>query len=381
LADRAIARLDDAELFHQLATRPGLIPIHIDLEQEQLVWCDIGEHRLTEAFFGTFVARIAQEPDDRWFFVTGLDVLTLDYGFLDLLPPAGFVFHMARCGSTLLSRALARSPQHVVLSEAQPHNAIWWCWTGRWREGLRWTDKRLKAYRNLLLLTGRRRCAEQRAFFVKFSSWNVLLRSLIQQAFPDVPGVFLYRDPGEVMVSCLGEKPGWLLTKGSGFAAFAVAASAEATAAMTDLTFCERYLGRLLTSALAGPSCDLAYLGYHDLTLDNLGAILEAAFDVTAPQDQITLMHEQFRRYSKDDDDVTPFVRDTETKRDAVTPEIRASVEGTLRRGYEALEASERNLRPAFPRTPAGTIRAPEAPARRGRRSRRARQGSRGAGC
>ena len=329
-----------------LAARAGLIPIHIDVEREQVVWCDIGEHELTEAFFGTFVARLAQDPGDRRVFVTGLDVLAHDYDVLQLRAPAGFVFHMGRCGSTLLSRALARSPRHVVLSEAQPHNAIWWCWTERWRRPVRWTDERVRAYRNLVLLTGRRRSAAHRASFVKFSSWNVLVRPFIRQAFPDVPCLFVHRDPVEVVISCLRCPPAWLMTKGSPFAAFAAAASAEATAAMTDLTFCEAYLARLLTSALAAPSGDLAYLGYRDLTPQNLETILESAFGFVAPDDQLTLMREQFRRYSKDEDDGTPFVADTETKRRAVTSEIRESVERALRPLYERLAASTSNLVP-----------------------------------
>ena len=340
------ARLDDRELFHLLATRPGLIPIHIDLDRQQLVWCDIGERQLTEAFFGTFVARITREPGDRRLFVTSLDSLALDYAFLDVLPPKGFVFHMSRCGSTLLSRALAQSRQHVVLSEAQPHNAIWWHWTEGWREGLRWTDERLTAYRNLVLLTGRRRCAQQRASFVKFSSWNVLLRPFIRQAFPEVPCLFLYRDPAEVLVSCLRYQPWWLMTKGSAFGAFATQASTEATAAMTDLAFCEKFLARLLTCALTAPSGDLAYLTYRDLTPDSLGAILEAAFDFRPDHDQITLMREQFRRYSKDEDYSPPFMLDTETNREAVTARIRESVERALRPLYDALETSEKKVRP-----------------------------------
>lgn len=327
-------------LADELVERRGLIPIHIDVEREQVVWCDIGEHQLTEAFFGTFVARLVEEAGDRRAFVTGLDVLAHDYDFLDLPPPSGFVFHMSRCGSTLLSRALARSPRHVVLSEAQPHNAIWWCWTRSWREELRWTDERLKIYRNLLLLMGRRRCTDQRAGFVKLSSSNLLLRPFIRQAFPEVPDVFLYRDPAEVMVSCLRSPPAWLTMKDSAFAAFMLGASSDTTAALTDLAFCARYLTRLLTSALAAG--DLAYLDYRDLTPDSLEAILEAAFDLAAPSDQLTLMRDQFSRHAKDEDDHTPFARDADA--DGVTPAIRGTVERELRHLYQQLVASERNL-------------------------------------
>jgi hypothetical protein len=34
--------------------------------------------------------------------------------------PDGFVFHMSRCGSTLVAQMLAVVPDHVVVSEAEP---------------------------------------------------------------------------------------------------------------------------------------------------------------------------------------------------------------------------------------------------------------------
>ena len=36
--------------------------------------------------------------------------------------PAGFIFHVSRCGSTLVSRSLAGIPRHRVVSEPAPVN-------------------------------------------------------------------------------------------------------------------------------------------------------------------------------------------------------------------------------------------------------------------
>jgi hypothetical protein len=40
------------------------------------------------------------------------------------LPPTGFIFHMSRCGSTLVSQMLASIPDNVVISEAGPIDAV-----------------------------------------------------------------------------------------------------------------------------------------------------------------------------------------------------------------------------------------------------------------
>ena len=45
-----------------------------------------------------------------------------------------------------------------------------------------------------------------RDYFVKFDSWNTLDLALIRRAFPDVPWIFLYRDPVEVIVSHMRQR-------------------------------------------------------------------------------------------------------------------------------------------------------------------------------
>ena len=40
------------------------------------------------------------------------------------VPIAGFIFHMSRCGSTLLSQALAAFESNIVVSEAAPLRSI-----------------------------------------------------------------------------------------------------------------------------------------------------------------------------------------------------------------------------------------------------------------
>ena len=40
------------------------------------------------------------------------------------LAPSLFLFHVSRCGSTLISQMLAALPQNVVISEAGPMDAI-----------------------------------------------------------------------------------------------------------------------------------------------------------------------------------------------------------------------------------------------------------------
>jgi hypothetical protein len=61
---------------------------------------------------------------------------------------------------------------------------------------------------------GRRRHPQERDLFIKLEGWHVLVLPLIRRAFPDVPWVFLYRDPVVVMASLDRLRPRQMLPGG-----------------------------------------------------------------------------------------------------------------------------------------------------------------------
>src|SRR5438067_13275994 len=50
---------------------------------------------------------------------------------------------------------------------------------------------------------GHRRSGDERHYFIKLDSWHTVALPLFRRAFPEVPWIFLYRDPVEVLVSQL----------------------------------------------------------------------------------------------------------------------------------------------------------------------------------
>jgi hypothetical protein len=113
------------------------------------------------------------------------------------LAPAGFVFHMSRCGSTLIAQTLAQLSATIVLSEPQPLDAIL---------RLRGTtpvvsDETLVGWlKAMMSALGQPRDAEHR-LFVKFNAWHVRELPLIARAFPGIPWIFLFREPRDVLRS------------------------------------------------------------------------------------------------------------------------------------------------------------------------------------
>lgn len=114
--------------------------------------------------------------------------------------PKGFIFHVSRCGSTLVSRSLAGVARHRVISEPAPVNQLLLAenldpsYKGRLLKGL------------IHALCG---TAENTACFIKFTSWNLLFLEQILALFPTTPWLFIYRDPADVLQSLTARAPRW----------------------------------------------------------------------------------------------------------------------------------------------------------------------------
>ena len=79
-------------------------------------WADLSAERFDEPFFDQTVARWATSPGAQPLVRTGLDAfLALDSE--PSLDPAGMIFHLSRCGSTLVSRLLGALPGVVIVAE------------------------------------------------------------------------------------------------------------------------------------------------------------------------------------------------------------------------------------------------------------------------
>jgi hypothetical protein len=173
---------------------PDWLPIAIAQDGRGLAvdWAYFGDARLDEPFFELSIRRALRQPLNRLVrYRTSLEDLTAGAIGEDGAPQ-GFIFHLSRCGSTLVAQMLAAMPGHSVISEAPPINDIL----------LNGGDERnARALAAIVRAYCRKRTGEARKPFVKLDSWHVLFLPLFRRAFPDVPWVFLYREPLEVLVS------------------------------------------------------------------------------------------------------------------------------------------------------------------------------------
>ena len=161
-------------------------------------WTLLGSQRLLDPFFESTLGRQMSHPFHQLFRRDSSVEEMMEW--TDKHPGAplrGMIFHMSRCGSTLMAQQLAACEYHVVASEPAPFEALV-------RAHLRIKDLarevQIRWIRAMVSAIGQARAGEA-AFYLKADCWLIHQIDLLREAFPHVPWVFLYRDPIEVMVS------------------------------------------------------------------------------------------------------------------------------------------------------------------------------------
>ncbi len=113
------------------------------------------------------------------------------------LEPTAFIFHVSRCGSTLLSQLLSLNEQYIVLSEVPLLDDVL-----RLPEQTRVSPATRDAlFQAVVRLLGHRRRGNETHLFVKLDSWHILFYETIRRLYPAVPLVFVYRRPDAVVAS------------------------------------------------------------------------------------------------------------------------------------------------------------------------------------
>ncbi len=145
-----------------------------------LEWICTEGRRFTEPFFEDSVAACLRAPFTK--FMRCEAPLAEDAAARE---PRGFVYHMSRCGSTLVSQMFHTLPGVTVFSEPPLVDEAIQAGNPEWLR------------RTVLAMGG------GGPFVVKLDSWHIHALPLIRQAFPSVPWVFLFRDPAAVLQSHL----------------------------------------------------------------------------------------------------------------------------------------------------------------------------------
>ncbi len=292
-------------------------------------WCHHGSRRFVEPFYYETIVEAFTRPFNQLF-----QRRTLIAAAASLPPglkPSGFIFHMSRCGSTLLSQALASNPEHIMVSEASPIRNILQAplhGPATPEQVEKWLSYVVNAF-------AQKRFPWETRFFVKFFAADVLYLPLIWRVFPDVPWVFLYRNPLEIFASQYAQ-PGADAIRG-GIPPQLLGISPEELYGMSNEAYLCRTLAAFGEAALAAhrPGQSLI-LDYSDL-IPALWESLQTHFGYTLDVEARNAMLNTLGRNSKRPPDV--FSEDGAVKRATAAPfaELVNQIVGPT---YSALKAA-----------------------------------------
>jgi hypothetical protein len=174
-------------------------------------WLWFGDRQMTKSFFEDEVRGAAVRPFNWLFRIrTNMDALISGAGGADSAPLKGIIFHMSRCGSTLVAQMFAALPDVIVCSEPEPLDAVM-----NWIQSCRVeTATATTALQSIIAALGRTRGTGATAYIIKTDAWHSLALPLFRAAFPTVNWVYLFRDSVEVLVSMANKRGIHMLPNG-----------------------------------------------------------------------------------------------------------------------------------------------------------------------
>lgn len=307
------------------------LPYNIRYDQTQLVvdWCNSADAQLKDPFFDQTIHRLLRYTPYASQ-STLFETLAIINSKNASSKPAGFIFHMSRCGSTLIAQMLASLQQFVVFSEPAILEAL-----------LRSTyspttvpdEQKQWLLQNIIQAFLGYKAAQQDAF-IKFSARAILDYQLITRTYPSVPGIFIYREPVEVLVSLIGNQANRLppgLDKAN-----LLNDDSQAISKMRPVEFWARVIANQCAAAIEMYSCSqLLFVNYSQLP-EMVWTDIVNFFGVTLSAEDVEQMQKVLTRNSKEPG--KPFFNDSSNKRDAATREIYELVDHFVRPYYDHLE-------------------------------------------
>jgi len=301
---------------------PGWLPYRLDREPDgspAVDWADFGGVALDGRFYAEAVREALARPFNR--------LLRCRTGLEDFLrgppeglrAPDGFIFHMSRCGSTLVARMLGALPGAVVVSEAEPIDAMLRIILGPALPD----DARVAALRAMVGALGRRSSSR---WFVKLTAWPALALPLFRRAFPGVPWLFLHRDPAEVLASQIATRAPELAPAFMPSSLWGI----EDGGAMPDEVYCAMALARVCEAALAA---DGGLFVDHEALPEAFFAAILPHFGIDPDEAARRAMDEIARWHAKRPDTLyRPGAA-------AIAPAVRAAADAHLAEAHARLKA------------------------------------------
>lgn len=161
-------------------------------------WLYIGNKKLSEPFFDETISACRSLPENGHLkrSISSIDILPEWVKDMDAIKPTAFIFHVSRCGSTLIAQLLGMQPQNIVLSEVPFFDDLL-----RFGFKTKTIDNILPQLEAAIAFYAVNRNNTYKNLFIKSDSWHVHFYEALRLLYPTVPIFLLYRRPDEVLRS------------------------------------------------------------------------------------------------------------------------------------------------------------------------------------
>ncbi|MFN2529911.1 MAG: sulfotransferase family protein [Pyrinomonadaceae bacterium] len=315
---------------NELSKLEGWVPIKVydRSGRPQLDWCYLGKLRFTDPFFNQTINYAARTPANLLF------RHQTDISALNSLPtglrPNGFIFHVSRCGSTLVCQTLAALEESIVISEAAVLDEA----ISSRKQSTYTPQLRRELFKGLINALGQRRIGNEQRLFLKYDAWNIIDFASIREVFPDVPWIFLYRDPVEVLVSQVDQRGAHMIPGLVDPQWFGLDPAAAFT--LKPVHYCALVLAALFEGGLQHYENGGLLVNYNQLP-DAIETI-NRHFSFECTEAELHQMRKATRRDAKNP--ALEFQNTREEKKRNPPPEIREAANNGLYVIYERLEAA-----------------------------------------
>jgi gluconate kinase len=292
-------------------------------------WCWLGDLRFTDPFFDQTIARALRHPFSL-LFRHQTPLAALEQADNDAQCPAGFIFHASRCGSTLVSQMLAAVESNSVISESPLVDFV----LRSHADGKIITDEqRVQWLRWVIGVLSRKKKNAVRSY-IKFDSWHVLYLPLVRRAFPEVPWIFIYREPLEILASHQ-QQPGAQMVPGT-LDPMTFGIDPAGLHQMPQDEYGARILSGVLEAAAAHARTQSGVLMNYTQLPNAVWSVLPRVFGSGWGVDDIERMRSAARFHAKNPS--LNFEPDSAQKREQAGPGLIQLAAKWLRAPYERLE-------------------------------------------
>jgi hypothetical protein len=297
-------------------------------------WTLLGQQRLLDPFYEQALQRQMAHPFHHLFRrETSIEEMVDWVSSNPPLEPKGLIFHMSRCGSTLIAQMLAACERNVVASEPAPLDGVL---RAHFRIRDLATDVQVRWLRAMVGALSQQRAGGEQAFYLKLDCWHVHQIDLIRLAFPNAPLIFVYRNPIEVMVSHARMPAAWTIP------GLLHPLVLQLQPEDWDPTKMDAYCAKALASICKGGHHAAQRYGgllvnYSELPQAMYGRVFD---HFRLPGEDIPAMQAKAQRNAKSPH--MSFTSDAESKRSEATERLRQVVAQYLLPVYDQLEETRR---------------------------------------